>query len=319
MAVFRRIYEKLVEKKLATDCNVYTPHLNETELLREKVRVVHCDEYIDDFVNGRLSREKQRRIGLPWSEKLVTRTLSEIAGTMLTAELALEKGLACSCAGGTHHAHRSFGSGFCIFNDLAITSKHLLDKYGDRVERILIVDLDVHQGDGTAAIFQQDKKKKNGSRLIEARDVKDYSDLRHKSVFTLSMHCESNFPARKEASDLDVPLPKGMGDENYLPLLAEVFTKCIREYKPDIVLYDAGVDVHKDDSLGFLELTDEGIFRRDATILDTCVGFGIPVAGYVGGGYSNDLDELALRHCLLFEAASQAYQEHHDNAGALGL
>jgi acetoin utilization deacetylase AcuC-like enzyme len=208
-----------------------------------------------------------------------------VGGTILTAKLALSHGLACNTAGGTHHAFPSYGSGFCIFNDLAIAARVL--QHLGLARQILIVDLDVHQGDGTAVIFQEDS-----------------------SVFTFSMHCEVNFPGTKQQSDLDVPLPIGMEDDAYLQTLAKYLPDLLSQIKPDLVLYDAGVDPHAGDRLGKLALTDTGIFRREMQVLSTCVALGYPVACVIGGGYADDLDSLVYRHSLLHRAASNVYHQY---------
>jgi acetoin utilization deacetylase AcuC-like enzyme len=232
-----------------------------------------------------LDEKSLRRIGLPWSPALVDRTCVAVGGTILTAQLALECGLACNTAGGTHHAFPSYGSGFCIFNDLAIAARFLQNL--GLVRQVLIVDLDVHQGDGTAFIFQDDP-----------------------SVFTFSMHCEINFPSTKQQSDLDVPLPVGMEDDAYLQTLAQYLPDLLSQVKPDLVLYDAGVDPHVDDRLGKLALTDTGIFRREMQVLSTCVSHGYPVACVIGGGYANNLDSLVYRHSLLHRAAGNIYYQY---------
>ena len=257
--------------------------------LRNLLHLVHDSIYTDQFLHGALSDDKMRRIGfgdVTRTEILIHRTVSEVLGTLLTAELALERGLAVNTAGGTHHAYRDFGSGFCILNDLAVTAEYLLSN--GRANRILILDLDVHQGDGTAAIF-------NG----------------RSDIFTLSVHAANNFPARKQSSHLDIPLPDGTSDDEYLSTVAEALNSTLKTFKPDFVLYDAGVDIHADDSLGRLQVSDVGLQRRELLVLDTCLGNNVPVAGYVGGGYHSDLDVLAQRHCWLHKAAMQmwgAYQ-----------
>jgi acetoin utilization deacetylase AcuC-like enzyme len=222
---------------------------------------------------------------LPWSPALANRTCVAVGGTILTAKLALNHGLACNTAGGTHHAFPSYGSGFCIFNDLAIACR-VLQKFG-LVQKILIVDLDVHQGDGTAFIFQDDD-----------------------SVFTFSMHCEVNFPGTKQNSDLDIPLPVGMEDDAYLQTLANSLADLLSKVKPDLVFYDAGVDPHVGDRLGKLALTDAGIFRREMQVLSTCMNSGYPVACVIGGGYADDMKSLVWRHSLLHRAASEVYQQY---------
>lgn len=244
------------------------------------IETVHAPEYARAYCNGTLDPKRQRRIGLPWSPELAARTCVAVGGTVLTARLALARGLACNLAGGTHHAFPDFGSGFCIFNDLAIAARLLLDE--GAIARVAIVDLDVHQGDGTAWIFRDEP-----------------------AAFTFSMHCQENFPARKQASDLDVPLPAGTDDDAYLQILARHLPEVLDRARPDLVLYDAGADVHGGDRLGKLALSDAGTFRRDLQVLSTCVAAGYPVACVIGGGYSENLDELVGRHALLHRAATQ--------------
>jgi acetoin utilization deacetylase AcuC-like enzyme len=243
---------------------------------------VHDFAYVDAFAAGTLDGKAMRRIGLPWSEPLVERTRAAVAGTLLAARLALRHGVACNTAGGTHHAHPDFGSGFCIFNDLAVAAKRLTTD--GTVERVLIVDLDVHQGDGTARALADDR-----------------------SVFTFSMHSGKNFPFRKQHSDLDVELDDGLGDEEYLRVLADTLPGLLEEARPDLVLYDAGVDPHREDRLGRLELTDEGLARRDRFVLEQCLARGVPVAGVIGGGYSSDHRHLARRHTIIHREAHRAY------------
>ncbi|MGF1480907.1 MAG: histone deacetylase [Cyanophyceae cyanobacterium] len=252
---------------------------------REMIELVHTSEYVQAYCEGTLDPKAQRRIGLPWSRELVTRTCTAVGGTILASQLALRHGCACNTAGGTHHAFPSFGSGFCIFNDLAIAAR-VLQKLG-WVQKILIVDLDVHQGDGTAWIFQDDK-----------------------SVFTFSMHCEANFPGKKQTSDLDVPLPVGLDDDGYLQILAEYLGDLLVQVKPDLVLYDAGVDTHVGDRLGKLALTDTGIYRREMQVLSTCLAAGYPVASVIGGGYAKDFQALVYRHSLLHRAARVVYKQY---------
>jgi acetoin utilization deacetylase AcuC-like enzyme len=281
MTKFRLLYEMLLADGVASHAQFHVPELPPSEW----IELVHHDSYIQAYCNGTLDAKAQRRIGLPWSPALVNRTCIASSGTVLTAKLALEYGLACNTAGGTHHAFPDYGSGFCIFNDLAIASR-VLQKMG-LVRQVLIVDLDVHQGDGTAVIFQDDD-----------------------SVFTFSMHCDVNFPGTKQTSDLDVALPVGMEDEEYLQTLAKYLADLLSDVKPDLVLYDAGVDPHQADKLGKLALSDTGLFRREMQVLSTCLAGGYPVACVIGGGYSDDTKELVYRHSLLHRAASQVYRQY---------
>ncbi len=280
MSKFGKIYEVLLQDSIISLDQVYQPEI----IPRQWIEQVHHADYVRAYIEGTLDAKAQRRIGLPWSEALVKRTWTAISGTLLTAQLALQRGLACNTAGGTHHAFPDYGSGFCIFNDLAITARTL--QRDGLAQKILIVDLDVHQGDGTAVIFQGDD-----------------------TVFTFSMHCQINFPFRKQQSDLDVPLTEGLGDEAYLGLLADYLPDLLTQVQPDLVIYDAGVDPHQNDRLGKLSLTDRGIFERDKWVLQTCVSRGYPVATVVGGGYSTEILELARRHALLHRAATEVYQQ----------
>jgi acetoin utilization deacetylase AcuC-like enzyme len=279
MAKFKKLYERLLADGVVSIDQIHQPDRAPLDWLQ----LVHTPDYVQAYCDGTLDPKAQRRIGLPWSEALVNRTCTAVGGTILTAKLALECGLACNTAGGTHHAFPSYGSGFCIFNDLAIAPR-VLQKLG-LVETVLIVDLDVHQGDGTAFIFQNDP-----------------------SVFTFSMHCEVNFPGTKQQSDLDVSLSEGMEDDEYLQTLANYLPDLLTQVKPDLVFYDAGVDPHLGDRLGKLALTDTGLFRREMQVLTTCVAQGYPVACVIGGGYAEDMDALVYRHSLVHRAATEVYR-----------
>ena len=281
MAKFGGLYERLIRDGIASTKQVYQPNPPPQVWIEQ----VHAHDYVDAYFQGRLDSKAERRIGLPWSPALLRRTCMAVGGTVLTAQLALEQGLACNTAGGTHHAFPSYGSGFCIFNDLAIAVRVL--QQAGLVQTVLIVDLDVHQGDGTACIFQNDP-----------------------DVFTFSMHCAINFPSAKQQSDLDVSLSAGMEDDAYLQTLAAHLPDLLTEFKPDLVLYDAGVDTHLGDRLGKLALTDTGLFRREMQVLSTCVAARYPVACVIGGGYAEDMAALIYRHSLLHRAASDVYRQY---------
>ena len=278
MEKFRLLREHLDAAGLAA--SYHAPELCPAEILA----LAHDPAYIARYLAGELPPAEQRRLGLPWSEALARRTVRAVGGSLLAAELALQHGLACHLAGGTHHAHYDHPSGFCIFNDLAVIARYLLDS--GRVGRVLIFDCDVHQGDGTA-------------RLLE--DCRD--------AVTVSLHCDRNFPANKAHSDWDIALPAGMGDADYLQTVDELLGYLLMIYQPDLVLYDAGVDVHKDDALGLLELSDAGIAARDTAVLRHCLGRDIPVAGVIGGGYDRDRRALARRHGILHHSAAQVWAE----------
>ncbi len=279
MAKFGRLYELLEEEGLVSTATVHVPE----PVSQEELALVHDSAYVQAFLDGSIDESSLRRIGLPWSSALAERTRHAVGGTLLTARLALETGMACNCAGGTHHAHPSFGSGFCIFNDLAVTARVLLEE--GAVSSILIVDLDVHQGDGTAAAFADDPR-----------------------VFTFSMHCGTNFPYHKTPGDLDIDLPNHTGDEAYLARLQEVLPGLLGTVRPQLVLYDAGVDVFVRDRLGRLDLTLEGIRRRDSYVIQTCRAAGVPVAAVIGGGYDRDIDALADRHAILHRTATEVFK-----------
>lgn len=281
MAKFRRLYERLLADGVARPDQFHRPNPPPQEWIEQ----VHTPAYVQAYCQGTLDARAQRRIGLPWSPALVRRTCVAVGGTVLTARLALQKGLACNTAGGTHHAFPAYGSGFCIFNDLAIAARQLQRE--GLIQKVLIVDLDVHQGDGTAFIFQDDA-----------------------SVFTFSLHCDINFPGTKQRSDLDVPLPAGMEDDDYLRTLADYLPDLLTQVKPEIVLYDAGVDPHIGDRLGKLALTDTGLYRREMQVLTTCLAQRIPVACVIGGGYADDMEALVYRHSLIHRAASQVFQQY---------
>jgi acetoin utilization deacetylase AcuC-like enzyme len=281
MSKFQQLYELLLAEGVAQLEQFHIPEIPSSAF----IELVHTPEYVQAYCQGTLEPKAQRRIGLPWSPALANRTCVAVGGTILTAQLALSHGLACNTAGGTHHAFPNYGSGFCIFNDLAIACR-VLQKLR-LVQKVLIVDLDVHQGDGTAFIFQDDD-----------------------SVFTFSMHCEVNFPGTKQTSDLDVALAVGMEDDAYLQVLANYLPDLLSQVQPDLVLYDAGVDIHLGDRLGKLAVSDAGVFRREMQVLSTCVGAGYPVACVIGGGYADDMQSLVWRHSLVHRAASQVYQQY---------
>ncbi len=279
MAKFRLLKEQLLDSGITREEQLLRPAICPPEILAQ----AHCPAYIERFMSGTLGREEQRRLGLPWSEALARRTVRAVGGSLLAAEQALEHGLACHLAGGTHHAHYDFPSGFCVFNDVAIISRFLLNS--GRVAQVLIVDCDVHQGDGTARLLADTPQ-----------------------AFTLSLHCAKNFPARKAQSDWDIELPNGMGDEQYLRILGDALDVLLPRLQPDLVLYIAGVDVHAEDALGYLQLSDAGIAARDRLVLERCLERDIPVTGLLGGGYDPDPARVAARHALLHRSAADLWQ-----------
>ena len=246
------------------------------------IEAVHDPAYVGEVLDLRLPRDKERRIGFPINERIARRSLLSIGGTWAAARLARVHGYAANSAGGSHHALVDTGAGYCVFNDLVIAANRLLAE--GEATRILVIDLDVHQGDGTAA-------------LTSARD----------DVFTLSLHAAKNFPARKATSTLDVPLADGLGDEAYLETLAEVLPRALDGFAPDLILYQAGVDPHAADRLGRLALSDAGLAARDRMVASLARARTIPLASTLGGGYGEDRRAVARRHAATMLALADAY------------
>jgi acetoin utilization deacetylase AcuC-like enzyme len=246
------------------------------------LEAAHSPDYVAAVLAAKVAPEIERRIGFAVTDEVARRAVLSPGGTWLAAKLAMEHGFAANAAGGSHHALPDSGAGYCVFNDLAVAALRLLGE-GD-VQRILIVDLDVHQGDGTAVI-------------LAGRE----------DVTTLSLHAERNFPVRKAPSTLDIGLADGTGDEAYLETLGPALDMMIDQSRPDLILYQAGVDVHHDDKLGRLALTDAGIAVRDAMVARRARALGVPIASAMGGGYGNDLQAVAARHAATMRALAAAY------------
>jgi acetoin utilization deacetylase AcuC-like enzyme len=248
-------------------------------IAREDLIRAHSPAYVDAVLDRTLDPAAVRRIGFSLTERVVLRAQLATAGTLLAARLALQEGLACNSAGGSHHARADQGAGFCVFNDVAVAASVLLAE--GLVKQILVVDLDVHHGDGTALIFQGEPH-----------------------VFTFSMHCDDNWPLEKPPSDLDVALPKGTGDAGYLAALDDCLPALLDQVRPDLVFYIAGVDPHQDDRLGKLALTDQGLMTRERHVIQAVRGRAIPLVTVLGGGYGHDVDAVARRHSFVFHAAA---------------
>jgi acetoin utilization deacetylase AcuC-like enzyme len=244
------------------------------------LEAVHDPEYVWQVLEARVPREKERRIGFPVTPQVAARSRVVPAGTYLAARLALQHGFAANSAGGSHHALAQTGAGFCVFNDLAIAAVQLATEG----IRTLIVDCDVHQGDGTAALTAG-----------------------HDGIATYSIHAEKNFPARKARSTLDVPLADGTGDAAYLKTLEATLVPLLDAVQPDLILYQAGVDPFADDRLGRLALTQDGLDRRERLIAGLAIARGLPLAGTVGGGYGTDALEVAQRHVRSLLMLGQAF------------
>ncbi|MDO7875790.1 histone deacetylase [Hymenobacter sp. ASUV-10] len=274
IAKYALIREQLLWQGIAEPADFYDPGL----CAEEDIRRVHTADYWQRVRDLQLSATEVRRLGLPQSPQLVLRSLSSSAGTLQSALRALDDGIGLNLAGGTHHAFADRGEGFCVLNDQAIAAAHLL-AHG-RARQILIVDLDVHQGDGTAAIFRHEPR-----------------------VFTFSMHAGANYPLRKEQSDLDVALALGTGDAEYLQLLGDTLPRLLAQVQPDFIFYQAGVDVLATDKLGKLALSKAGCRRRDELVLGLCHARQLPVAVSMGGGYSERLGDIVDAHCNTFQVA----------------
>jgi acetoin utilization deacetylase AcuC-like enzyme len=244
------------------------------------VSLAHERAYVDQVFAADVPEAINRLIGFHVSESVAARARHASAGTVLAARLALEQGIAVSTAGGSHHAKRAHGAGFCVFNDAGVAANVLLAT--GEAGTAMVFDCDVHQGDGTAEIFKAEPR-----------------------VFTVSLHAEKNFPTRKEQSDIDIGLPDGMQDEAYLEVAREALMASINKMRPDIVFYNAGVDPHRDDRLGRLSLSDEGLAERDRRVIGFFREQGIPVACVMGGGYSRDIAEIANRHAITHRVAAE--------------
>lgn len=278
MEKYDLIPRQLMHEGVITEENLFEPE----EMGEEVILLTHDAEYLRRLRNGEMSKREMREIGFPYSLQLIEREVSIMYGTVQAALFALEHGIAFNVAGGTHHAFADRGEGFCIFNDIAVGANYLLRE--GKARQILVIDLDVHQGNGTAALFADEKR-----------------------VSTFSMHGKNNYPMRKEKSDLDVPLEDGTTDGQYLPLLEEVVYKLIDKVKPDFIFYQSGVDVLETDQLGRMKLTKAGCKERDYIVLTAAHKHGIPLTAVMGGGYSRKVADVVDAHCNLYKLASNLY------------
>jgi len=270
MGKFPALHRILLDEGLVDPSDVVAPE--EAEWL--DLQLVHTPEYLTHLRNGTLDRQSERKMGLPWSEALVRRSRLATSGTITASRMALVDGAAANLAGGMHHGFPGFGEGFCVLNDVAVAARRLLAD--GAIARILLIDLDVHQGNGNATIFADDP-----------------------AVFTFSMHGERNFPFRKEQSDLDVALPDGMDDEAYLDRLAEHLDKVYEASGPELVIYLAGVDVVAGDRFGRLQMTRDGLAARDRMVLESAKNRSIPICIVLAGGYAKTADETAELHAVV--------------------
>ncbi len=278
MIKYELLPQQLLYEGTCVDDNFFEPEIpNDKYIL-----AAHEPEYYYDLLNMKIPPREARKIGFPLSEELVKRERIIADGTIKGCDYALEYGVAMNIAGGTHHAYTNRGEAFCLLNDQAIGARYLLR--GKKAKKVLIADLDVHQGNGTAEIFRDDP-----------------------DVFTFSMHGSSNYPFKKEVSDLDIPLKKGTTDQEYLKVLKEVLPELIEEQQPDFIFYLCGVDVLSTDKLGTLALTPQGCKARDEYVLRTCRDLGIPVQCSMGGGYSREIRIIVEAHATTFRLAQELY------------
>ena len=270
---FGNLATYLKEKKIVKD--FYKPYACSLETLKR----AHSETYINHIKNKTLDENGVKKIGFPLVDSVVQRSLVATGGTVLASKLAIKNRIACNTAGGSHHANFNEGAGYCVFNDVAVAAQYLLER--NYARKILIVDLDVHQGNGNSDIFKNNK-----------------------NVFTFSMHSKSNYPAKKSKSDLDVELEDNMEDVQYLQILKDKLNQFNKE-KFDFVFYIAGVDIHFNDRLGRLKITDEGIRKRDEIVTENFFTKGIPLCGVLGGGYNKDLNKLVELHSFLHQSCAK--------------
>jgi len=284
MAKYAKLRERILGERI-----VSAPDVEEAPLASlDDLRLVHDTGYVDAVLNGTVPREVQRRIGFPWSPQMVERARRSVGATIAAANAAIEDGIAANLAGGTHHAFADRGEGYCVFNDVAVGVRVLQRDSsigqggtGRAIRRVLVIDLDVHQGNGTASIFADDD-----------------------DVFTFSMHGEKNFPFKKERSNLDVALPDGTADAAYLDLLRFHLDDVLNRHRPDFVFYLAGADPFHGDRLGRLKLTIEGLRQRDEMVLHACTRARLPLALSMSGGYAADVDSIVTIHTNTIRVAA---------------
>jgi len=278
MEKYSLIPQQLMYEGTCTEENFFAPE----KLTEETILRTHDREWWEKLKNVNLSRREERKTGFPLSAKLVEREITICQGTIDNTEFAMEHGVSMNVAGGTHHAYAGHGEGFCLLNDIAIASNWLLDN--QKAKQILVVDLDVHQGNGTAKLMENEER-----------------------VFTFSMHGGKNYPMHKEKSDLDVELPDGCEDEEYLQKLKSTLPGLIQKVKPDFIFFQSGVDILRNDKLGRLGCTIQGCKERDRFVFETCRKEGIPVAVNMGGGYADRLADIVEAHANTYRLAQDLY------------
>ena len=272
---FGELIKLLRKKNIATTYNTFEPE----EVSVPTLLNVHSEEYINKINNLSLDKDEIRKLGFPLVKSVRRRSFVATGGTVLASKLAVKHKLACNTAGGSHHAFSSQGNGYCVFNDVAVATSYLKKKYN--YKKILILDLDVHQGDGTAKIFESDD-----------------------SVFTVSIHSKKNYPSKKQKSNIDIELEDGIKDEEYLNVVNQLLKK-IGDFQFDFVFYVAGVDVHFEDRLGKLNITETGIRKREELVINNFFKKNIPLCGVLGGGYNHNFQQLVNLHSILHETCKK--------------
>ena len=272
---FGELIKLLRKKNIATTYNTFEPN----EVSVPTLLNVHTEEYINKINNLSLDKDEIRKLGFPLVKSVRRRSFVATGGTVLASKLAVKHKLACNTAGGSHHAFSNQGNGYCVFNDVAVATSYLKKKY--KYKKILILDLDVHQGDGTAKIFESDD-----------------------SVFTVSIHSKKNYPSKKQKSNIDIELEDGIKDEEYLNIVNQLLQK-IGDFQFDFVFYVAGVDVHFEDRLGKLNITETGIRKREELVINNFFKRNIPLCGVLGGGYNHNFEQLVNLHSILHETCKK--------------
>lgn len=275
---FSELIKLLQKKNIATTQNTFQP----SEVSKKTLLNVHSEEYINKINNLSLDKDEIRKLGFPLVKSVRRRSFVATGGTVLASKLAVKHKLACNTAGGSHHAFPNEGNGYCVFNDVAVAASYLKKKF--KFKKILILDLDVHQGDGTAKIFENDD-----------------------NVFTVSIHSKKNYPSKKQNSNIDIELEDGIEDEKYLNIV-NLLLQRIKDFQFDFVFYVAGVDVHFEDRLGKLNITETGIKKREELVINNFFKKNIPLCGVLGGGYNHNFEQLVNLHSILHETCKKVLE-----------
>lgn len=278
MKKFVVLHRYLLDKGIITESQVIEPSLVDFSSLCS----VHSPRYASAVWNGTLSRKEERRMGLPWSKSLAIRSRLAVQGTINAGLMALQDGVSGNLAGGTHHAMPDLGEGFCVYNDVAVAIRVL--KQAMWVRKVLVIDCDVHQGNGTAEIFKDDE-----------------------DVYTFSIHGEKNYPFKKPPSTYDIGLPDKTGDAEYINVLSDALSQMYSKFKPDLIFYLAGIDPLETDHFGRLSLTKKGLRERDRIVISSAADRDIPITLLLSGGYSPSVRETAENHAILYESATDIY------------